>query len=179
MLSGTWSILLLFMKRDLKDNFQKRSSSLTFKSLMKHNMKEKNLEEEIVFNRWKDLDDSNTNLLFHYLLKIILQISFFHGFAVLFLSLKKLVLSSAFSISGAASFVSKKSSSPSIPSSVISWHGAYHWRFTFWIIFWWFSSFLQLSSTKFVLQSLFIHILSVNYLCHDWLTKNRKKENLK
>ena len=48
------------------------------------------------------------NLLFHYLLKIILQISFFHGFAVLFLSLKKLVLSSAFSISGAASFVSKK-----------------------------------------------------------------------
>ena len=111
------------------------------------------------------------NLLFHYLLKIILQISFFHGFAVLFLSLKKLVLSSAFSISGAASFVSKKSSSPSIPScrrschggkdepSILSssvlellffrnqWHGAYHWRFTFWIIFWWFSSFLQLSST--------------------------------
>ena len=35
---------------------------------------DKNLEEEIVDNRWKDLDDSNTNLLFHYLLKIILQI---------------------------------------------------------------------------------------------------------
>ena len=29
---------------------------------------DKNLEEEIVDNRWKDLDDSNTNLLFHYLL---------------------------------------------------------------------------------------------------------------